>query len=105
MCLWSISIASLRRNNFELTIASHLEGTYPDISIIFTMRGNSHDYALLSRIHLAVLIDSSHTFIEALLGLYFVWEPFLEEYSEFVVEIVYLCISIIVNPTAFLRRT
>jgi hypothetical protein len=88
-----------------LTIASHLEGTYPNISIIFKTKSNSHDYALLSRIHLAILIDSGHTFIEALLGLHFVWEPFLKENSEFVVEIVYLRISIIVNPVAVLTRT
>ena len=47
-----------------------------------------HDDALLIRIHLAILVDASHVFVVALLGLDFVGEPFLQEDGEFVVEVV-----------------
>jgi hypothetical protein len=48
-----------------------------------------HDNALLSSIHLSILIDTSHEFVIALFGLDFIWEPFLEEGGEFVVEVIY----------------
>jgi hypothetical protein len=38
-----------------------------------------HDDALLIRIHLAILVEARHVLVEALLGFYFVGEPFFEE--------------------------
>jgi hypothetical protein len=54
-----------------------------------------HDDALLSSIHLSILIHASHEFIVSLFRLDFIREPFLEEDGEFVVEII--CIVHISN--------
>jgi hypothetical protein len=40
-------------------------------------------------IHLAILIHARHQLIVALFGFDFVWEPFLEESGEFVIEVFY----------------
>lgn len=48
----------------------------------------SHDNALLTCIHLAVLVDAGHELVVALLSFDFGREPFLEECGEFFVEVV-----------------
>jgi hypothetical protein len=57
----------------------------------------SHDDALLSSIHLSVLIDAGHEFVVALLGLDFIWEPLLKESGHFVVKVVWSNISSLLN--------
>jgi hypothetical protein len=57
----------------------------------------SHDDALLSSIHLSILVDTGHEFVVALLGLDFIWEPLLKESSHFVVKVVWSNISSLLN--------
>ena len=52
-----------------------------------------HDNALLARINLSVLIDTSHELVVSLFILDFLWEPFLQEGCLLRVEVVYTAVS------------
>jgi hypothetical protein len=82
----------------RLTKASHFSKTYPHRILanrhLEKTKRTLHDDALLSSIHLSVLIDTSHEFVVSLFGLDFVWEPFLEKGGEFVVEVICYHMSI-----------
>ena len=60
------------------------------VSVMGDVRGRRklQDDALLIRVDLAVLVDAGHMLVVTLLGFDFVWEPFLEEGGEVLVEVV-----------------
>jgi hypothetical protein len=54
-------------------------------------RAALHDDALLIGVDLAVLVETGHVLVVALLGLDFVREPLFEENGQFLIEVIWGC--------------